>query len=298
MILFTKVKTHMAEYDTISRHLIQTYPDDFIRFTLGRDDVEVRAILDTEQPTVETRQTDSLIRVRIDGKDVVVHTEFQTTDSTDTPMEHRISSYIGRAIEKYGLPVYSIVIYLRPDAGRRDTGLYIQEHPDFQVVVRYRVIRLSEIDGQSIIEGGPQGLLPFAPLMKPPVGMASEEWLRQCILKTDATSLAHSTKVNFLGGLAVLSGLVYEPSTITSIISQEGLMDAIMRESSFAQYIKQVGIQESIQEVLEVRFDPDAANQFAADIRAIDDLQRLKQLHRSAVQVDDLAAFQDMLDAE
>ena len=75
-------------------------------------------------------------------------------------------------------------------------------------------------------------------------------------------------------------------------------MDAIMRESSFAQYIKQVGIQESIQEVLEVRFDPDAANQFAADIRAIDDLQRLKQLHRSAVQVDDLAAFQDMLDAE
>ncbi len=298
MILFTKVKTHMAKYDTISRHLIQTYPDDFIRFTLGRDDVEVRAILDTEQPTVETRQTDSLIRVRIDGKDVVVHTEFQTTDSTDTPMEHRISSYIGRAIEKYGLPVYSIVIYLRPDAGRRDTGLYIQEHPDFQVVVRYRVIRLSEIDGQSIIEGGPQGLLPFAPLMKPPVGMASEEWLRQCILKTDATSLAHSTKVNFLGGLAVLSGLVYEPSTITSIISQEGLMDAIMRESSFAQYIKQVGIQESIQEVLEVRFDPDAANQFAADIRAIDDLQRLKQLHRSAVQVDDLAAFQDMLDAE
>ena len=79
-------------------------------------------------------------------------------------------------------------------------------------------------------------------------------------------------------------------------------MDAIMRESSFAQYIKQVGIQESIQEsiqeVLEVRFDPDAANQFAADIRAIDDLQRLKQLLRSAARVDDLAAFQDMLDAE
>ena len=34
------------------------------------------------------------------------------------------------------------------------------------------------------------------------------------------------------------------------------LMDAIMRESSFAQYIKQVGIQESIQEALEIRFGP------------------------------------------
>ena len=79
-------------------------------------------------------------------------------------------------------------------------------------------------------------------------------------------------------------------------------MDAIMRESSFAQYMKQVGIQESIQEsiqeVLEVRFDPNAANQFAAGIRAIDDLQRLKQLHRTAVQVDSLNEFQRELDAE
>ena len=79
-------------------------------------------------------------------------------------------------------------------------------------------------------------------------------------------------------------------------------MDAIMRESSFAQYIKQVGIQEnfqeSIQEVLEVRFDPNAANQFAAGVRAIDDLQRLKQLLRAAVQVDGLDEFQRVLDAE
>lgn len=79
-------------------------------------------------------------------------------------------------------------------------------------------------------------------------------------------------------------------------------MDAIMRESSFAQYIKQVtmqeNMQENIQEVLEVRFTPDAANQFAAGIRAIDDLQRLKQLLRAAAQVTDLAAFQRVLDAE
>ena len=288
----------MAEYDTISKRLIQTYPDDFVQFALERTDVEFRAILDTEQPTVETRQTDSLILVRIDGKDVVVHTEFQTTDSTGTPMKHRIPSYVGRAIEKYGLPVYSSVIYLRPDAGRHDPGLYIQEHPDFQVVVRYKVIRLSEIDGQSIIEGGHRGLLPFAPLMKPPVGMASQEWLRQCILKTDEVSLDHSTKANFLGGLAVLSGLVYEPSTITSIISQEGFMDAIMRESSFAQYIKQVGIQESIQEVLEIRFGPAVVGQFTGRIATINDTQRLKQLLRSAAQATNLAVFQHELDAE
>ena len=79
-------------------------------------------------------------------------------------------------------------------------------------------------------------------------------------------------------------------------------MDAIMRESSFAQYLMQRAGREraveDILDVLEVRFDPNAANQFAAGIRVIDDLQRLKQLLRSAAQVDGLAAFQRVLDAE
>ena len=79
-------------------------------------------------------------------------------------------------------------------------------------------------------------------------------------------------------------------------------MDAIMRESSFAQYLMQRASKERaveyILDLLEVRFDPNAANQFAAGIRAIDDLQRLKQLHRSAAQATDLAAFQRELDAE
>ena len=78
-------------------------------------------------------------------------------------------------------------------------------------------------------------------------------------------------------------------------------MDAIMRESSFAQYMKQVGIQESIQEIiqeeLELRFGPAASGQFAGRIATINDTQRLKQLLRSAVQVDSLNEFQRVLDA-
>ena len=65
---------------------------------------------------------------------------------------------------------------------------------------------------------------------------------------------------------------------------------------------REEGIREStiedILDVLEVRFDADAPGQFAARIRAIDDLQQLKQLLREAVQVDNLDAFQHALDAE
>ena len=300
----------MAEYDAISKRLIQTYPKDIVYFTLGRDDIEVRAILETEQPKVEMHRTDSLILVRIDGEEALVHTEFQTTDSTDTPMPIRMAGYKIRIIEQYGLPVYSFVIYLRPNAGRRDKGRFIQRLPGHRFFVQYKVIRLSEIEGQDIVAGGHHGLLPFAPLMKRPAGMASEEWLRQCVRRTDDVSLDHATKVDFLGGLALLSGLVYEPSTITSIISQEGLMDAIMRESSFAQYLKEQGIEQGIErgvreraiedilEVLEVRFGLIPAHPFAAPIAAIDDLQRLKWLLRAAVQVDKLDEFQRLLNGD
>ena len=56
----------MADFDTIAKHLIHTYPHDFARFALQRDDIEVVEVLDdTEQPTVEAHRTDSLLRVRV-----------------------------------------------------------------------------------------------------------------------------------------------------------------------------------------------------------------------------------------
>ena len=139
----------MAEFDTISKHLTQTYPDDFANFTLGREDVEVLAVIDTEQLTVEAHQTDSLIRVRIDGEEALVHNEFQTTDSTNPPMPRRMAGYIGRAIEQHGLPIYSNVIYLRPNAGQRDPGYYVQERLGYQIAIQYKVIRLIEIEGRA-----------------------------------------------------------------------------------------------------------------------------------------------------
>ena len=300
----------MAQYDAVSKIIVQTYPEDVLFFAFGRAGVEVIEVLETEQPTVETRRTDSLIRVRIDGEEALVHCEFQTTDSTAVPMDRRMARYIGYLIERYGLPVLSFVIYLRPTAGRRDMGRYIQALAGHRVVVEYKVIRLSEREGQAILEGGHPGVLPFVPLMKPPSDLSSEAWLRHCIRATDALPLDTSTKVDIQAGMAILSGLSHPLDTVRRIMSQEGFMDAIMRESSFAQYMVEQGRQQGIEqgereraiadvlEVLEIRFDADAADQLADRIRSIADLPRLKLLLRSAVQVDDIEEFQRVLDAE
>ena len=169
----------MAEYDTVSKDLIQTYPKDFIRLTLEQDDVEVLDILNTEQSTVDTRYADSLIRVQIAGQEALVHHEFQTTDDASMPL--RMAGYMIRAMEQHGLPVSSSVIYLRRSAGRRDPGYYVQDFLGRRVLIEYTVIRLSEIEGQEIIDGGPSGLFPFVPLMKRPSGIDSEAWLRHCV---------------------------------------------------------------------------------------------------------------------
>ena len=293
----------MADFDIVSKHLIQTHPADFARFALQRDDIESVKVLDTEQPNV--RRPDSLLLVRVGGKDVLVHHEFQTTDSTNPAMPRRMAGYSGRLIERYGLPVHSYVLYLRPNAGRRDPGYYLQEHPDHLIVIRYKVLRLSQLPGQAVLDSGSAGLLPFAPLMQPPAGQAEAAWLEQCVAKAWDLPLAQSVKADVLTGLTLLSGLVYNPQTVTAIVSKEHLMD-LMRESPFAQYLTQQareegieqGIRESIQEVLELRFQPTAMRRLADQIAAIDDVQHLKQLFRAAIQVPSLEAFGNLLDAD
>lgn len=82
-----------------------------------------------------------------------------------------------------------------------------------------------------MLAAGPAGLLAFAPLMQPAPGQAAEAWLRQCVQAVQALPLAELARGNLVGGLSVLSGLVYAPETIAAILSQEGIMDLI-RESS------------------------------------------------------------------
>ena len=288
----------MAEFDIVSKQLIKDYPTDFVRFTFEQENIEVIEVIDTEQPTVESRLMDSLMRVQIHGEEALVHTEFQTGDSTNPSMPRRMAGYIGRAIETYGLPIYSNVIYLRPDAGQRDVGQYVQERGGYRIVIQYKVIRLIEIEGQAVIEQELWGLLPFAPLMKPPQGMVAVQWLRRCIQTADTLPLDSTNKSNFFTDIAILSGLIHDSQTIINIISEE-----TMYESSIVQHFTERGIQqgqrqqsiEYVLDVLEIRFHPSEAETLKPAIETIEDLQHLKQLFRSAVQAPNLDEFKQIL---
>ena len=164
--------------------------------------------------------------------------------------------------------------------------------------MQYKVIRLIELDGQGILDAGPPGLLPFAPLMQPPAGVEAEAWLRQCVNRAQAVPMDETRKESYLADLAILSGLVYNLDTIRTIIAEE-----TMYESSVVQYFTEKALKqgieqgerkqaiESLLEVVELRFGADAAESMIADLAAIDDVPRLNQLHRTAIQASSFEEF-------
>ena len=83
------------------------------------------------------------------------------------------------------------------------------------------------------------------------------------------------------------------------IIRESSLIQQFKRESreeGFEQGGRKRAI-EDILEVLEIRFDLPTSHPLSDRIAAIEDLQRLKQLHRAAIQVSNLDEFGRMLDS-
>ena len=290
----------MADFDTISKTHARAYPMDFINHCLDFDQAEVTFVelITPEQPTIEMHQADMLIKVDLNGEEVLIHFEFQTTDSYDPEMALRMAGYIIRTVETYRLPVYSSVIYLRPDAGRRDLGHYLQDRAKHRIFIEYQVLRLIEIDGAPILDRKPIGLIPFTPLMKPPAGVDAEEWLRRCVQTADSIDVPN--KPAYLGSLAVLGNLIYDPETISNIILEE-----TMNQPSIIEYWTEQARQQSAREIarenileaIEIRLQPDAPQTFKPALEAIDDLQRLKQLFRVAILAENVEDFRQALEA-
>ncbi|RKU06401.1 hypothetical protein C6501_18695 [Candidatus Poribacteria bacterium] len=288
----------MASFDTTSKKQVETNPEDFVYlcFKFGLENITVLEVVTPEQPTIEMHQADVLIKALYDGKEVLVHFEFQTTDSYDPEMPLRMAGYIIRAIEVYRLPIYSNVLYLRPDAGENDPGKFTQNLENHNISIEYQVFRLIEIDGQEILDLKAAGLIPFTPLMKRPTDLDSEQWLRRCVQIADSIDVPN--KPEYLGSLAVLGNLVYDSQTILDIISEE-----TMQHPPIVEYVapqarergRKENTRENILELLTFRLQAEVEQTFRPALEAIDDLQRLKQLFQAAMRVETPEEFTQAL---
>ena len=299
-----------GRYDIVTKDALQKFPEDILRAVLERADFKFVEFVEGEFTTVEIRRTDSLIKVLLGDELVLVHIEFQVGDSAAPEMVHRNVGYLGRCYERYGLPILSHVIYLRPNAGQNDPGGYRQDIPNHRFIVEYKVIRLIELEGQSVLDAQNAGLMPFAPLMQPPAGMERLQWAIQCNERTKALSLPTDIRSNLLVSQWVMSGLIHPHQAINSFLSE-----AVMQESSVYQHLVETadeerfkqGIQQGIQQgteqgarqstirglfaVLEFKFDGRAVQALRPALESIEDLQRLEELQDEALRAETFEAF-------
>ena len=299
-----------GRYDIVTKDALQKFPEDILQAVLERADFKFVEFVEGEFTTVEIRRTDSLIKVRLGNELVLVHIEFQVGDSTDVEMVRRNVGYLGRCYERYGLPILSHVIYLRPNAGWNDPGGYRQDVPNHRFIVEYKVIRLIELDGQSVFQTENAGLMPFAPLMQPPAGMEQLQWAIRCNEKTKTLSLPTDIRSNLLVSQWVMSGLVHPHQAISGFLSEE-----VMQESSVYQHFLETagkehyerGLQQgteqgarqnaikSLFEVLEFKFDGRAVQALRPALENIQDLQRLEGLFQEALRAETFEAFASTL---
>lgn len=292
----------MASFDTASKKRVETNPQDFVHLCFGFDpiNITVQEVLSPEQPQVEMHQADTLIKALLDDREVLVHFEFQTTDSFDPEMPLRMAGYIIRSIEIHRLPVYSNVIYLRPDAGMNDPGKFEQNLENHNISIEYQVFRLIEIDGQKILDLKPVGLIPFTPLMQHDPDIDDVEWLRKCVQTADSMDVRNKTE--YLGSLAVLGNLYYDSQTILEIIGEETMLQPPIVEYVAPQARdqgRQQGAQEStrkhILEALSLRLEIDSTQTFKSVLNSIEDLNILDQLFTTALNVESIEEFKQVL---
>ena len=291
------------QFDIVTKDVIYRFPEDVLKFILNRTDIQVLEHLESEFANVEKREMDSLIKVLINEEPVLVHCEFQTDDSTEIEMVRRNVGYMGRCYERYGLPVLSHVVYLRPNAGRNDPGGVRHDIEGYNFIVEYKVIRLIEIDGQSVLESQQPGLIPFLPLMKPPTDIDTVGWLHRCVEAAKSQPLDTATRANLLTDMWIMSGLVHDRLPLDEIfpegIMQESPVYQSIIEKGRAQGIEQGKREntiESILELIDVRFQVHPKATFKSKIADIEDLSRLKQLRRMAAEVDSIEELRDFLE--
>ena len=289
-------------YDTVSKYLIRGYPQPIAGLILGDPNVEVTESVATAHTAIQ-QHSDINFKVRYpDGTLAVLHIEVQTHDSQE-PMPLRMAAYHGLLIKEHKMPVYGCVIYLHPNAGRTDPGRYAYEWDGGRYLMQYRVIRMSEIDGQAVLEARHPGLLAFAPLMKWPGELDATRWLDRCVNVVGSSEVAVGDQ---LAALGILSSLIYDTEQIRQLIP-EGLMHEFPLIQEFVDEAETRGIKQGIEQgiergekkgviesiltLLETRFHPDAVQILKPNLETIDDLARLKELLIVASRVENFEEF-------
>ncbi len=229
----------------------------------------------------------------------VVHFEFHA--SADANLHWDTLAYNGLLFRRFGVPVHSILVLLRPKARHRNvtgTVRYESRPGRGKMEFQYEVIPLWERPADHLLTG-PLGLLPLAVLGQLPAGATEEEGLAE-VIEQLVERLQREAKpgqdAKLLTAAFVLTGLrINDPVTLRALY--RGVR--AMRESTSYQMILDEGRDEGRVDALQQTLLRLGRKKFGSVPRAvratlmgITDVPRLEQLTDRLL---DVATWQELL---
>jgi predicted transposase YdaD len=151
--------------DIGGKRLLGLAPDAWARWVTQQADVIALEILGSEFQWV-SRENDVLMKVRspIHGEFLILN-ELQLRYTDKMPL--RMRAYVALAQERYGLPVYPVLVnILPPPSTVVVSNRFESNFLGLQARQDYCVINLWEVEAETVFEQSLDTLLPFVPILK------------------------------------------------------------------------------------------------------------------------------------
>ncbi|MFQ5594560.1 MAG: Rpn family recombination-promoting nuclease/putative transposase [Anaerolineae bacterium] len=268
--------------DIGSRRLISLAPTAWVRWLLDDDTLDAIDLLSADFQWV-SRESDALIRVHSPTYgDFVVVNEIQLHH--DPRMPSRMRAYAGLAHERYGEPIYPVLVnILPPPAGVDIPTRFESEFLGLVARQDYRVVNLWEVEAQWVLDLELLPLLPFVPVLRGGQDLS--------LLKRAVTRLRAEPALSELEPLlAFFASFVLETEFVRQIMRWDM---AILRESPWYQEIleegREQGRREDVLQILEYRFGEVPAE--IEDALGGADLEQLERLFGVALRTTTLDEF-------
>jgi predicted transposase YdaD len=216
--------------DIGGKRLLGLAPDTWAQWVTQQPDVKAQEILGSEFQWV-SRENDVLMKVYSPTLgEFLILTELQLRYAIKMPL--RMRAYIALAEERYGLPVFPVLVNILPPSSKTEIPdrfesnfLGLQSRQD------YCVINLWQVEAETVFEQSLDTLLPFVPVLK---NGGDPQTVRRALTELQQ----HKELVELESLLGFFASFVLDTELVSQIMRWDM---TVLRESPWYQEILQEG---------------------------------------------------------
>jgi predicted transposase YdaD len=216
--------------DIGGKRLLGLAPDAWARWVTQQADVVALEILGSEFQWV-SRENDVLMKVHspVHGEFLILN-ELQLRYTDKMPL--RMRAYAALAQERYGLPVYPVLVnILPPPSAVVVSNCFESNFLGLQARQDYCVINLWEVDAETVFEQSLDTLLPFVPILK---DGGNQQTVRRALVQLQQ----NEQLVELESLLGFFASFVLDTDLVRQIMRWDM---TVLRESPWYQEIRQEG---------------------------------------------------------